>query len=165
VRDVGNGVQSIQRPDRAAAEIGCLLDDDEPLARCVRPFRPDRRGELCSAEDAATACERLDHHASERGRPTAFEADDVRGGVADDFLPGTAVHGECDLVCHRAGWQEYAGFFAEQFRAAFDEMVDRRVFMGTLVADFGGGHDGAHRGSRAGFGVAGEVYEGGHGAR
>ncbi len=162
-RDLRDAFERRQRPDRAAAEVRCLFDHDEALTRRVRTIGPDRGAQLLRAEDAAPSGQRLDHDAGERGGSAAFEADDVRGRVAEDFLAGTAMHGERDLVRHRAGRQEHRVFLAEQRRAALVEPIDRRVFVGALVTDLGSGHRGAHAGGRAGLGVAGEVDQGGRG--
>ena len=46
---IGDRFERRERPDRAAAEIGRVLDDDQPLPRRVRPIGPDRGAELVGA--------------------------------------------------------------------------------------------------------------------
>ncbi len=155
--DIGNLAQRRQRPDRTATEIGRLFDLDQTLARRVRPVRPDLFAQLRGAVDAAGAGDRIEHHACQRCRPAAFEADDVRGRIADDFIARLAMHGQGDFVAHRAGRQIQGRFLAEQRGATLDQAVDAGVFVGALVADLGVCHDLAHRRGRPGLGIAEQV--------
>jgi hypothetical protein len=91
------------------------------------------------------------------GRTAAFEADDVRGRVAQHRLAGPTMHGQRNLVRHRARRQEYRRVLAEQVGAARDQAVHARILVRAFVADLGRGHRRAHRGGRLRLGVAGEV--------
>jgi hypothetical protein len=65
-------------------------------------------------------------------------------------VPGRVWSLHANLIAHRSGWNKQRGFFVEEFRRAFLQPIDGRVFTINVVANFGIGHSAAHGGG--GFG-------------
>ena len=118
---------------------------------------PDAVHQLFDLQHAVVAFDRLGGDAEELGVRALLVADDVAVGFAEEFVAGLAVNAHAELVAHRAGGDEERGFFAEHAGDSLFEAADGGVFAENIVADFGGGHGGAHAGGGASYGVAAEV--------
>ena len=108
-------------------------------------------------QHAVVAFDRLRGDAEELGVRALLVANDVAIGFAEEFVAGLAVNAHAELVAHRAGGDEESGFFAEHAGDSLFEAADGGVFAENIVADFGGGHGGAHAGGGASYGIAAEV--------
>src|SRR5262249_36591426 len=82
---------------------------------------------------------------------------DVAIGLAEEFVAGVAMDPHAELVAHGARGDEESGLFAEHFSDSLFESADGRVLAENIVADFGGGHGGAHAGRRTSYGIAAKV--------
>ena len=155
--DIRYRLHGFQRPDRAAAHIGGVLDLQQRGAGRIAVFRADCGFGLFRRVDAALARYGRDLHAGKRGRPAALEVQDVAGGLGNHLVARPAMDPDRNLVAHRSGGQEHGSFVAEQCRHPFAERVDARVGERLLVADRRLRHRPAHFGRRQGLGVAVEV--------
>ena len=160
-RHLHHRLQRFHRPYRSSAEVGGLLDREEPRAGGVAVGGvTHRRPRLRPGVDAPFAIERRDHHAAQGRRSSALEVDDVRGPVGDDLVPRGAVHPDGELVAHRPRREEHRGLLAEELRHHLAQAVDTRVFHALLVADRRPGHRFTHGRGGEGLGVAVEVDHG-----
>ena len=141
-------VQLRQRPHRAAADVGRLLDLQQALQRRIAGARPDGGAHGVGGEHAARAGQRHDLHAGEGGMRRALAGEDVAGLVRDDLLAAAAVRQDGNDVAHRAGGQEYGCLLAQQRGHAVAQGMHGRVAAGLLIAHFGAPHRLAHRRGR-----------------
>ncbi len=86
-----------------------------------------------------------------------FVANDMAIGFAEEFVARVAVNAHAELVAHCAGGNEESGFFAEHSGNALFQAANGRIFAEDIVADFRGGHGGAHAGRGASYGIATQV--------
>ena len=136
-------------PDRAAADIGGLLDADDGLRRLVARARVQRGAKCFRRELPVVARQRRDLEAAERGMRAAFAGDDMRAVMRQDFVAGPAMHQRRRDVAHGAGRHEHGGFLAEQVGHALAQQVHGRIVADLFVADLGARHRLAHRRCRA----------------
>ena len=149
---LGDRRHFIQRrllPDRAAADIGGLLDADDGLRRLITRARVQRRAKRFRRELPVVARQRRDLESAKRGMRTAFAGNDVRALMGQDFIARPAMHEGRRDVAHRARRHEHGRFLAEQVGHALAQQVYGRVVADLLVADFRLRHRLAHRGRRA----------------
>ena len=145
-------------PDRAAADIGGLLDADDGLRRLVARARMQRCLRNVSGVNCPSApWQRRDLEAAERGMRAAFAGDDVRGLVREDLVAGPAMHQRRGDVAHRARRHEDRGLLAEQLGDALAQRIDGRIVADLLVADLGPRHRLAHRQASAGLRVRQQI--------
>ena len=157
-RDLGDALHGGQRPYRAEARVGRVLDRHQPRARGVAAVGIADRGlNLFAGEHPVGTVEHADHDAGIGGRAAGFGIDDVRGLVGDDLVTQAAMDSDGDLVAHGAARQEDRIFLAQELADPLAQPLDGGVFVFLLVADFGFGHGFAHAGGGLGFGVAVKV--------
>ena len=118
---------------------------------------PDAVHELLDLQHAMVAFDRLGGDAEELGVRALLVAEDVAVGFAEEFVAGLAMNAQAELVAHRAGRDEESSFFAEHCGDSLFEAAHGGIVAEHVVADFGGGHGGAHRGRGAGYGIAAKV--------
>ena len=144
-------------PDRAAADIGGLLDTDDRLRRLVAAARVKRLAKRVGRELSIGAGQRRDLESAQRGMRAAFAGDDMRGLVRQDLVAGPAMHQRCRDVAHGAGRHEHRGLLAEQVGHALAQHIHGRIVADLLVADLGARDRLAHVRRRAGLGVRQQV--------
>ncbi len=76
---------------------------------------------------------------------------------AENFLPGTGVQLDRNLIAHGAGRNEDRGFAIKDFGGPGFQAIDGGVFSVHVVADFGGGHGPAHFVAGHGYGVTAQI--------
>ena len=111
--------------------------------------------------------ERAHLHAGEGPGSAAFTMQNVGERVGEDFVAGSALDEDGDLVAHRAGRHEYGGFLAEQLGHAVAEFVGGGVLAGLLVADLGRHHRFLHGARRLSLRIGIKIHAnrgGGRGA-
>ena len=150
-------VESGFLPDRAAADIGGLLDADHGLRRLVAAARVKRCAKGVGRELSVGARQRRDLESAERGMGAAFAGDDMRGLMRQNFVAGPAMHQRRRDVAHGAGGHEHGGLLAEQIGDALAQQIDGRIVADLLVADLGPRDRLAHGRRRAGLGVRQQV--------
>ncbi len=121
--------------------------------------------EVGGGEDAADAGEAAAGNAGQGGGATGFVVVDVGVGVDEDLVAGVCEGAEGELIGHGARGGEEGGFLAEKFGDAGFEEFDGGVVAEDIVADGGGGHDGAHGLGGLRDGVATEINRHGVGRR
>src|SRR4051812_32518786 len=92
LRDLHDLIQRGFFPDRAAADIGGLLDADHRLRRLVAGARMQRSAKGLRRELAIGSLQLRDLEAADRGMRPAFARDDVCALVRQDLVAGTAMH-------------------------------------------------------------------------
>ena len=130
-REREHGVDALQRPHAASAEVGCLLYRDHARARRVAiAYWAKGALELLDREDAALAIQRPHHRPRELRGSAGLGRDWVRRAVEDQLVAaGPHVQAQGDLVAHRAARQKHRRLVSEQARHAL--LQPARV---TLVA-------------------------------
>ena len=139
-------------PDRAAADIGGLLDADQGLRRLVARARMKRPAKRVGRELSVGAGQRRDLESAERGMRAAFAGEDMRGLMRQDLVAGPAMHQRRRDVAHGAGRHEHRGLLAEQIGDALAQQIHGRIVADLLVADLGPRHRLAHRLASGGSG-------------
>ena len=99
-----------------------------------------------------------DGDAGERGRCAALCGDDMRGFMRNDFVAGTAMRQDGDLVAHGAGGQEHRCLLAEQRGHAVAERMHGGVIAVLLIPHFGLDHGLLHRRGGPGLRVRIKVH-------
>ena len=149
LRQFGDTIQDVLLPDRAAADVGGLLDADEGLRWLITCRWMQRRAKRLERELSVVAGQLRDLETAKRRMRAAFARDDVRRRLREDFIAGTAMRQRrCD-VAHGARGHEYRSLLAEQRGDAFAQQIDGGIVADLFVADFGTRHRLAHRGCRA----------------
>ena len=160
MRDLGDALQGRERPHRAEAAVGGVLDRDQPRARRIAAVGIAQRGlDLVGGEHAVGAVEHADHDARIGGRAAGLGVDDVGGPVGDHLVAQPAMDADGGLVAHGAARHEDGVFLAEDLADPVAQPVDGGVLVLLLVAHFGLGHGFPHAGRRLGLGVAVEIDE------
>ena len=157
-----DGSNRLERVDRAAAAVVCVLQPDQPSLRAVDVGRGELFAQGVERKNTVSAVERPDGHAAQRRRGTALPQEHVARPLGQNLFAGGAVQADGNLVGHAAGRHEDRGVLAQDFGDAGFERVDRRVFAVHIVADRGREHRLPHGRRRAGDGVATQVDHGGH---
>ena len=155
--DCDDLVENRLLPDRAAADIGGLLDADDGLRRLVARARMQRLAKGLRRELAIGALELGDLEAADRGMRAAFARDDMRGLMCQDLVAGAAMHQRRGDVAHRAGGHVDRSFLAEQIGHAFAQRVHGRIIADLLVADLSPRHRLAHPCRRLGLRVRQQI--------
>ncbi len=132
-------------PDRAAADIGGLLDADDGLRRLVARARMQRGAKCFRRELPVVARQRRDLESAERCMRAAFAGDDMRADMGQNFIARPAMGQRRRDVAHGARGHEHGGFLAEQVGHAFAQQIHRRIVADLLVANLGPRHRLAHR--------------------
>jgi 3-deoxy-7-phosphoheptulonate synthase len=160
-RVVGDRPQPLQLGQRlhgAATEVVGVLDGDRDRRHQVRAgVRAHQRGDRVDVDQPAVRGVGAGGDAGERSTGAELGPHHVRVGVAQQLLPGLHQQPQPELVGHRAARREDRGLLPEQLGDALLERGDGRVLPVDVVADRCRGHRVAHRGGRAGDGVAAEV--------
>ena len=134
--DRGHVVQRLLLPDRAAADIGGLLDADQGLRRLVARARMQGGAKRLRRELAVIARQLRDLETAERRMRAAFARDDMRADMGEKLIAGPAMRQRRRHVAHGARRHEHGGFLAEQIGDALAQQIDRRIVADLLVADF-----------------------------
>jgi len=128
-RDLSHALHGGERPYRAEAAVGRVLDRHQARARGVAAVGIAQRGlDLLAGEHAVGAFDRADHDAGIGGRAAGLGVDDVGGAVGDHLVAQAAMDADGDLVGHRAARQEERVFLAQKLADALTQPVDRGVF-------------------------------------
>ena len=136
-------------PDRAAADIGGLLDADDGLRRLVTRARVQRCAKRFGGELPVVARQRRDLESAERRMRAAFAGNDMRAGMGQDFIARPAMDERRRDVAHGPRRHEHGRFLAKQFGHALAQQIYRRIIADLLVANFRPRHRLAHRWCRA----------------
>ncbi len=157
VRRFGHEIELRERPHRAAAVIGGLLDDEESLIRRISPLRAERAPQRLGVELSARAGQPGQRHARKRRRAAALAGDDVRLLVRQHLVARPAMREDRDLVAHRPGRQKHCCFLAEQRGHARAQCIHGRIVADLLVAYLRPQHRFPHSGRRAGLSVREQI--------
>ena len=116
--DLEHASHPLLGPDRAAGEVGGLLDADEARARriaVVGGMSPDRRVQRRAGEGAPIPVEHREHGTREHRRPARLIFDRMRPPAQEDLVAAWPhMRADRDLVAHRPGWQEDGRLLAEE---------------------------------------------------
>ena len=155
--DLDDFIQRRLLPDRAAADVGGLLDADDGLRRLVARARVKGCAECFGRELPVVARQRRDLESAKRRMRAAFAGDDVRADMGQNFIARPAMGERRRDVAHGARRHEHGGFLAEQVGHALAQQVHRRVVADLFVADLRPRHRLAHRRRRAGLRVRQQI--------
>src|SRR5580698_10382638 len=87
-------------PDRAAADIGGLLDADQNLRWLVTRSRVKRFSKSVGRELSVDARQRCDLETAKRGMRAAFAGQDMRALLRQDFVARPAIRQRRGDVAH-----------------------------------------------------------------
>ncbi len=149
--DARDFVERGLRPDRAAADIGGLLDADQLLRWRVAADDAKCRAQAVDGELAVVALQGCDLEAAESCVDAAFAGQDMRGLVRENFVRRPAMAEDAGDIAHGAGRQKHRRLLAEQIGDPFAQQVHRRVVAHLFVADLGAGDRLAHGRRRLGL--------------
>ena len=159
-RHRGHALHGGERPHRAEAAIGGVLDRHQPRARRVAAVGIAQGGlHLLAGEHAVGAFDRPDHDAGIGGRAAGLGVDDVRGPIGDHLVAQAAMDADGGLVGHGAARQEQRVLLAQKLADPLAQPVDGGILHLLLVAHLGVGHGLSHAGRGLGLGVAVKIDE------
>ena len=139
--DLLKGLQRIDSPARVVVRV---LDGDQARAAIVVGRTADRGLDSLPRETAVVGEDRPRQAAGKPREHAHLIHHDVRVGVANDLVTRRGMHGDRNLVAHRARGHEYGRFLADDLGRTLLEGVDRRIFTEYVVTDLGPVHGLAH---------------------
>jgi hypothetical protein len=118
--------------------------------------------ELLGGEAATRSGERMENRANHGGGTAGLVEEWVSGFVQQDLVPRPAVHGEGDLIAHRARGEEERRLLSQEVGHHLLQLVDGRILPLLFVPHLRLAHRPAHGCGRAGDRVGVEIDQDGH---